>query len=350
MRGILKAVAYQPGWTDRGRRVRGPDEDAFSMAATAIERAVPGHAATESRWTVRVTGPVLANVSDGFSAVLGGPVELHEGPLGLGGLAEEISQAVHGNGPQLVVAVDLDPDASGAGSARVVLPTEGAVAFLVDEAPEGSPPPVDLGPLPPGAYVVPRLAAVHRVQGAASPLRWVGDWDAALGKGRPAGRWGDITTDPPPVRVSEGAYLPKPRYREGRASRWRLVADHCTACGAVSFPSRGRCRQCLRGDRLEPHPLPLDGATVLATTWIGRGGQPTEFDAAVEASGPYGVVIVELEPGVRATLPVADAAPGEIRINDRVGTRLRRLYAIDGEWRYGRKAVPLGSPDGPGPS
>ncbi len=349
MRGILKAAAYQPGWTDRGRRVRAPDEDAFSMAATAVERAVHGSTAGPSRWTVRVTSPVLANSSDGFSAVLGGAVELHEGPMGLAGLTEEISQAVHGTGPHLVVAVDLDLDASGAGSARVVLPTEGAVAFLVDEAPEGSPPPIDLGALPPGPYVMPRLAAVHRVHGSASPLRWVGDWDAALDKGRPAGQWGNLASDPPPVRVSEGAYLPKPRYLEGRASRWRLVADHCTACGAVSFPSRGRCRQCLRDDRLKPHPLPMDGGTVLASTWIGRGGQPTEFDAAVEASGPYGVVIVELEPGVRATLPVADAAAGEIRINDRVGTRLRRLYAIDGEWRYGRKAVPLGPSNGPDP-
>ncbi len=80
---------------------------------------------------------------------------------------------------------------------------------------------------------------------------------------------------------------------------------------------------------------------MLAATWIGRGGQPTEFDAEVERSGPYGVAVVELEPGVRATVPLTDTASGEIRINSKVGTRLRRLYAIDGEWRYGRKAVPL---------
>ena len=60
------------------------------MAATAVERAVHGSTAGPSRWTVRVTSPVLANSSDGFSAVLGGAVELHEGPMGLAGLTEEI--------------------------------------------------------------------------------------------------------------------------------------------------------------------------------------------------------------------------------------------------------------------
>ncbi len=346
MRGILKAAVYQPAWTDRGRRVRGPDEDAFTMAATAVERAVRGRAGPDRTWTVRVLGPDLSASSDGFAGVVGGPVRLHEGPSGLAGLAEEISQGMHDDGPVLVVGVDLDPDALDSSAVRVVLPTEGAVAFLIDEHPADTPPLVDLGPLPSGPYVVPRLLAVHRSRGAASALRWVGDWEAAPGAGRPAEAWSDREPAMHPVRVSEGAYLPKPRYLEGLASRWRLVADRCDACGATTFPARGRCRSCGRGDRLEPRPLPFDGGTVLAATWIGRGGQPTEFDAEVERSGPYGVAIVELEPGVRATLPLTDAASGEIRIQSRVGTRLRRLYAIDGEWRYGRKAVPL-TPPGP---
>jgi uncharacterized OB-fold protein len=76
-------------------------------------------------------------------------------------------------------------------------------------------------------------------------------------------------------------------------------------------------------------------------TTIGRGGQPTEFDPMVDAVGPYQVAIVELAPGSRATLQVSDAAPGALKIGDRVSTRLRRLYPMEGEWRYGRKALPL---------
>jgi uncharacterized OB-fold protein len=57
-------------------------------------------------------------------------------------------------------------------------------------------------------------------------------------------------------------------------------------------------------------------------------------------SGPYGVVLAELVPGVRATLQVADARPADVRVGSRVDTVLRRLYAIEGAWRYGRKAVP----------
>jgi uncharacterized OB-fold protein len=80
---------------------------------------------------------------------------------------------------------------------------------------------------------------------------------------------------------------------------------------------------------------------VVAATVIGKGGQPTEFDPQVEALGGYGVVLAEFEPGVRLTLQVTDASPADVRIGDRVGTRLRRLYPMEGEWRYGRKAVPL---------
>jgi hypothetical protein len=53
------------------------------------------------------------------------------------------------------------------------------------------------------------------------------------------------------------------------------------------------------------------------------------------------VVLAEFAPGVRLTLQVTDAGPDELRIGSRIGTRLRRLYPMEGEWRYGRKAVPL---------
>lgn len=80
---------------------------------------------------------------------------------------------------------------------------------------------------------------------------------------------------------------------------------------------------------------------MVASTTVGPGGQPTEFDDQVARSGPYGVVLVELAPGARVTLQVTDARPGELGVGARVGTSLRRLYPMEGEWRYGRKAVPL---------
>ncbi len=79
---------------------------------------------------------------------------------------------------------------------------------------------------------------------------------------------------------------------------------------------------------------------MVAATWIAPGGQPTEFDAQVEGSGPYGVVLAEIAPDARVTLMVADAGRDEIAVGCRVDTVLRRLYPIEGAWRYGRKAVP----------
>jgi len=44
---------------------------------------------------------------------------------------------------------------------------------------------------------------------------------------------------------------------------------------------------------------------------------------------------------MRVTLQVTDAAPCTLKVGDHVDTRLRRLYPMEGEWRYGRKAVPV---------
>ncbi|MCI4360641.1 MAG: zinc ribbon domain-containing protein [Thermoplasmata archaeon] len=138
--------------------------------------------------------------------------------------------------------------------------------------------------------------------------------------------------------VSEGAYVPRPRYIENLPSRWRLIGDRCANCGALTFPSRGRCRTCGASEALEPELLPRRG-TVLAATAVSPGAHPTEFDALVAASGAYGVALVELAPGVRATLQVADHDASPLAAGSPVTTELRRLYPMEGEWRYGRKAL-----------
>jgi hydroxymethylglutaryl-CoA synthase len=167
----------------------------------------------------------------------------------------------------------------------------------------------------------------------------VGDWNEDPAQGR------SLTSDvpasgPPEYSVSQGAFVPAPRYEESRPSRWGFVAERCPSCSHRTFPARGRCRGCGEASGLRQEPLPLHGATVVASTWIGPGGQPTEFDGQVEATGPYGVVLAEIAPDVRVTLQVADARPADVRVGAKVDTVLRRLYPIEGAWRYGRKAVP----------
>lgn len=156
----------------------------------------------------------------------------------------------------------------------------------------------------------------------------------------------EVRTPPPRVpadalrAVSEGAHVPRPRYLENLPSRWRFVADRCGSCGAISFPRRGRCRQCNAREALTELELPHEG-TVEAATVVAPGAQPTEFDPMVARTGAYGVVLVRLADGVRATLMVADGVPVPLPVGHRVTTTLRRLYPIEGEWRYGRKAVAI---------
>ncbi|MCI4363625.1 MAG: zinc ribbon domain-containing protein [Thermoplasmata archaeon] len=140
--------------------------------------------------------------------------------------------------------------------------------------------------------------------------------------------------------VSEGAYLPLPTYLENLPSRWRLEAERCGACGKLSFPARGRCRHCGRLDGLTREQLPKSGGRVEAVTTVRPGAQPSEFDFQVQRGGAYDVVLVRLHPEVRVTLQVTDTPAGTTRIGVVVNTALRRLYPMEGAWRYGRKALP----------
>lgn len=140
--------------------------------------------------------------------------------------------------------------------------------------------------------------------------------------------------------VSEGAYVPRPRYLEHLASRWRFTADRCGRCGAATFPQRGLCRSCGAAEGLSPFQLAYDGLEVEAVTTVARGAQPTEFDPLTEAVGSYAVVIVRWPEGVRATLQVTDAPTGSVAVGQRLSSQLRRLYPMEGAWRYGRKALP----------
>ncbi|MCI4352873.1 MAG: zinc ribbon domain-containing protein [Thermoplasmata archaeon] len=171
------------------------------------------------------------------------------------------------------------------------------------------------------------------------PVRWLGSW----GTGEPGL---NPPTDKFLIRksqldaVSQGAYLPHPTYLENLAGRWRLVGERCPRCDTLAFPARGRCRSCGRSEGLRSEALPRVGLEVEAVTTISPGAQPTEFDSMVETVGAYDVAVVRLQPGVRATFQVTDAVAGRLRVGDRVAAVLRRLYPMEGEWRYGLKAIP----------
>jgi uncharacterized OB-fold protein len=227
----------------------------------------------------------------------------------------------------------------GTAGAAAPVPGDGAAALLVDDDPSAWPL-SRLRAAPDGSDRKDGdLAAVwSALRSDPASSAWPGDWRAAPQSGRKVPT--PAMNPDAAAAVSQGAFVPMPRDEEARPGRWRFVADRCGACHRRTFPPRGRCRHCGRREGLVREPLPLEGATVVATTWIGSGGQPTEFDAQVEATGAYGVVLAQFDPDVTVTLSVAEAEPAEVAIGAHVDSRLRRLYAIDGAWRYGRKAVP----------
>ena len=344
-RGWVRAAVYLPGYQVDGVRRSGPDEDAFTMGAAALERLGVGRTSAAAG-PVRLIawGEAVEVPTENWQGVLGVPVERidvpHDRATTWGDLLAAAGRPpASGSSPLTgTVVVGAVAPERGAGSSA---PEEGGYALLVDELsshpgnvlhlPAADAPAVawpfgsthDVGNLPAGVAVE-----------APSELR-------ALPKGSATPGPGSVT------RVSEGAYLPPSTYREGWPSRWRFEGERCGGCSTTTFPSRGRCRGCGASDGLLPAPLPRDRLRVEAITWIGPGGQPTEFDDLVAITGVYGVALVELAQGIRATVALTDAAPGSVRIGDRLDTRLRRLYALDGSWRYGRKGIPTARPPGP---
>ncbi len=224
----------------------------------------------------------------------------------------------------------------------------GFATSLVPRAPPGT------GPAPTTPF-----ALALRASGAEGPphpfaLAALGTERDVYVRGTVTGpvEWSEATPTPtlvlsaPPVRDdersldarSEGAYVPRARYVENLPSRWRLEADRCPSCSHLTFPARGACAHCGESERLERRSLARGAWTVEAATTVRPGAQPTEFDGTVAVAGAYGVVIARSAEGPRATFQVVGpAAP--VPLGATVVPVLRRLYPMEGEWRYGRKAV-----------
>jgi len=332
---LVRAACYFPaGGTEGGRHVAGPDEDRFTLLATALERlsGTPGPPGL----TVIQLGSELPESQDwAIAAVMGSPVEVARSPpdppAALEGTPDRILLAA--DGPAVVAPANdaPEPDQS---------PGDGSVALLYRARSAESEGDAERTISPSPTWLQGALVR-YRALPENETVEWIGDWTAerSIVRARDPGEIARFRQLPPDGR-SEGAYIPRARYLEGLASHWRFEGDRCSRCSAITFPKRGTCRSCGRSEGLSAIALPRDNLEVVATTTIGSGGQPTEFDHQVEAFGPYEVVLAELAPGLRVTLAVSDSPAGSIRIGDRIDTRLRRLYPMDGEWRYGRKAVP----------
>ena len=346
MRRVVRIAAYIPAATEQGVPVGAFDEDEFTLGATAVERAWAGRREEPGEVAIHLLGEFPPAAEWGFPALLGrvGEVTRHSGR------ASELVTAIRSleagdGGPAFVVAVDL-PERGAKRAANASGHGAAAVAFLLEPSEEASE-----FPLAKSAGGRSAVGATLRLgessKGLPRSATLVGDWDRASGVGRLS-----APSIPPKSAkavlssVSEGAYVPRARYLENLPSRWRFLAEVCGACHGTTFPARGTCRHCGRAGSLTSLQLPHDGGRVVAVTTVGKGGQPTEFDAQVEELGPYEVALVELARGMRVTLQVTDSVPGKLTVGDRVNTLLRRLYPMEGEWRYGRKAVPVASPEG----
>ncbi|HYA54112.1 MAG TPA: hypothetical protein VEG42_00735 [Thermoplasmata archaeon] len=348
MRQVVRVAAYLPQARGGGLPVPAFDEDEFTLAATAVERAWVGRQEEPGRVSVHLVGEFPSVVEWGFAPLLGHECEVVRHRPGFAELVSTVRVLEEErDGAAFVVAAALDDKGGGRAGSRGGPSGPGAVAFLLESAEEASPFPFDKAS-PARSALAGALRLGDPGHTVPRTVTFVGDWDrrSAAKSGedeRPSRRAIDTAL----TSVSEGAYVPRARYLENLPSRWRFVAEVCGACHGTTFPARGVCRKCGRSDMLTALTLPLDGGRVVAVTTVGKGGQPTEFDAQVEATGPYDVALVELARGMRVTLQVTDAPAGTLAVGDHVNTRLRRLYSMEGEWRYGRKAVPIGPKGSP---
>ncbi len=335
----------------------------------------------EDRWSAVIAADLAAR-SDGVSpsdapkwGAVGAAVLLSENPglIPLGSAHTDrspLSPGMRGAGSVGISKILGAPSDSGpstvlelAEEPGTLPPTAGAPEAVVPESSEHIP---QLG-LPPSASALWFLRNLDRRLGARrhgallsaerdawlvlgvrkeGSVRWLGDWERrSLPPISIDSAHAALAGSIPVNNVSEGAYVPRPRYLENLPSRWRFEADRCRVCRGVTFPVATSCRHCGKSEGLDRMRLPQDHLRVLAKTVVRPGGQPTEFDAQVAIEGSYAAVIAELRPEIRVTLQVTDIDPEIIRIGGFIDTRLRRLYPMEGEWRYGRKAVPAAVED-----
>lgn len=136
-----------------------------------------------------------------------------------------------------------------------------------------------------------------------------------------------------------GAYLSVPTWWRNLDQRYRLVLGECPDCDAANFPPEGACSSC--NSTAEFEEFEPNGTGEVVTRTIIEGGAPPEFNELLDKEDAIGVVIVELDEGVKVPGMLTDCDPHEYSRGDRVETVVRRIYKQEGIVRYGFKFQPL---------
>jgi len=136
-----------------------------------------------------------------------------------------------------------------------------------------------------------------------------------------------------------GAYLSVPTWWRNVDQRYRLVLGECPDCGALNFPAGGACQEC--NSTAEFDPYEPEGTGEIVSHTVVTGGVPPEFGRFLDQQGEIGVVIVELDEGVRVPGMLTDCDPIECERGTRVEAVIRRIYEQEGVVRYGFKFRPV---------
>ncbi len=133
-------------------------------------------------------------------------------------------------------------------------------------------------------------------------------------------------------RTTMGAYVPRATWDRSLAARYRLEGTECGE-GHLEFPPRPMCGRC--GRKTGPKELVRNG-TLETFTVVAKGAGPSEYEPFQLVVGDYLVGVAGFD-GVRVPAMFTETAPENVRIGMPVETVFRRLYGMDGEWRYGLK-------------
>lgn len=123
-----------------------------------------------------------------------------------------------------------------------------------------------------------------------------------------------------------------PPSQRSEAWKFAFVGTRCTRCSQVHLPPRRVCIGCGAVDQMERAPV-ADREAQVATYTVDR--------LAFSPSPPLIDAVLDFDGGGRFTLEVADAAPDEVAIGDRLELTFRRLYTVGGVHNYFWKARPL---------
>ena len=125
-----------------------------------------------------------------------------------------------------------------------------------------------------------------------------------------------------------------PRYWREEKSRYRLMGEECTKCGAKHYPKTPVCT--CGGSEFKPYKLSEIGEVL---SWTIIRNAPIGY----ERFTPYVVALIELEDGVRIISQVVDVDPESVKAGLKVEFTLRKVVE-DGKAgliQYGYKFRPV---------